>query len=109
MPDNDPPDTPDDDLEDLEDITEAIGDEIPGVGTARRLYRLIKKRLSKEYRKEISRLRKKEKILIKTIDQQNQSISDLRKYIDDLERRLKELEDNAEPDDNEDPNEPILR
>lgn len=106
MPDDDPPDIPDEDLEGIEDIAEAAEDEVPVWGTAKRVYRLVKKRLSKEYRKEIRRLHKKEKILIDTIDKQNENIQDLRRYIDELERQLKELENDGHPDDDWDLDDP---
>lgn len=99
MSENDPPDIPEDELEDLEDLTELIGDEIPVLGTVRRVYRFVRKKLSKEYIEKIRRLRQKEKILIKTIDQQNQNILDLRNYISGLEARLKELEGSTDADD----------
>ncbi|MEQ8694479.1 MAG: hypothetical protein RIC85_04025 [Gammaproteobacteria bacterium] len=80
--------------DELGDLEEVFGDEVPVWGTAKRLYRYLKKKLSKEYREQIRLLRQNEKILIRNIDQQNQTIADLRKYISSLENRIEELEGN---------------
>jgi len=82
-----------DDFDDLEELIEFAGDELPGLGTIKRLYRFVKKKLSREYREEIARLRKKEKILIRTIDDLSNSVRPLRNYIQALEARVTELEE----------------
>lgn len=80
-----------DEFEDFLYLAEMAQEEVPGLGTIRRLYRLVKQKLSKEYREEISRLRKKEKILVGAIDQQSENAKILRNYIQSLELKIDSL------------------
>ena len=99
MPDDPTSSSPDDEGE-VEDFIEILGDEVPGIGTLRKAYRLLKKKLSKEYREEIRRLRKTQDGLIATTSEQTKIIALLRRRNEELERELegyKEKERNQNP------------
>jgi len=92
MVEDDPESTelPDDDDDD--DFWDTFIEEGLGIGQIKRIARAIKKRLSREYRDEIRRLRKKENIMVRSLENQNEHIKNLKEIIAELEARVIELE-----------------
>jgi uncharacterized small protein (DUF1192 family) len=76
----------DDDFAD--ELAEGVQDEVPVWGRVRRVYRIFEKRVTKPYRREISRLKKNQQTLLTTIENQNKNIGLLREVIADLEAQL---------------------
>jgi len=87
----DPPPEPPGIPEEAEDIFDLVTDETPGVGTFKRIYRLAKRRISKEYIEEINKLRAKLELLDGVLQEQAASSAALRKYIEKLEQEIEEL------------------
>lgn len=73
----------------IEELSDLIVNEIPGVGTTKRVLQNIKLRISKEYIEEIKRLKATEIVLIQTQHNQNKQIKQLSDVIIKLENRLK--------------------
>ncbi len=91
-----------DKAEDAETIGEFILEEMPAVGTAARLYRTVKRRLSAEYRTRIDELESQQLDLIETINAQARALDALQALvlakqaqISDLEAALKALRDKS--------------
>jgi hypothetical protein len=70
------------------ELWDVIAEETPGIGRLRRLYRYVKRSLSREYINEIRNLKKREDALINTLRAQTEVITSMRQYIKQLEDRL---------------------
>lgn len=95
MPNTDPDqgssDIPED-IDDFEDLIELGGQLTPGVGTVLRVYRFLKRRISREYIEEIKKLRKEKEIVLRNMEDQAALTQVVREHVAYLRMQVEETE-----------------